>query len=78
MRFWRQFGHRGRSIAEICDDDTGWYSGMMHRGDCLPNLPEEQRRWFRMPVPAAQAVVKTAHFEKHWEREVNGLNDGSR
>jgi hypothetical protein len=28
MRFRLHFGQRGRSIAEIAAEDTGWYSGM--------------------------------------------------
>ena len=35
----------------------------------LPNLPGSRRRWLRMTASATQAVVKTAHFEKHWESE---------
>ena len=54
MRSCRQFGQRGRSTAQMSDDDTGWYSGMhAPRADLAILQP-------RIFLPAVHAEVKAA------------------
>lgn len=54
MRSCRQFGQRGRSTAQMSDDDTGWYSGMHAPRDDLATLQP------RIALPAVHAEVKAA------------------
>ncbi len=65
MRFWLQFGQRGRSIAATAAEDTGWNSGMGASSVTLcPTSKADGDITSQIVLSGISCLVNIAHFEK--------------
>ena len=65
MRFWLQFGQRGRSIAAIAAEDTGLNSGM--GASCVTHCPTSKADGditSQIGLSGIACLFNIAHFEK--------------